>query len=352
MRSPRRSPSVSLGGRTVLVCGGAGFIGSNFIHHLLASHPRVKVVNFDALTYCGNLRNLVAVAHDRRYRFVRGDIADARAVARAYKRYRPTAVVNFAAETHVDRSIHGQPRDFLHANTDGVFTLLEEARRYGKLVKFVQVSTDEVYGSLPLGAARAFTEASPLNPTSPYAATKACGDLLCLAYAKTFGLPVAVTRCGNNFGPFQYPEKLIPFFVLRALASEPLPMYGDGRNRRDWVHVLDHCRAIEAVVRRGQPGQAYNVGARHERSNREVAAAILAALPASRSQVRYVADRPAHDRRYAIDPTKIERELGWRPRHSFGKAFAATVRWYVEHPAWVAQLQRRGAKFNEHLRRV
>ncbi len=313
----------------LLVTGGAGFIGSNFILYLLKNDTGVEIVNLDALTYAGNLENLAAVEHDPRYTFVRGDIADAGIVGRVMDTG-IEAVVNFAAESHVDRSIM-DPDAFIKTNVLGTNVLLSAARDH-KVGRFIQISTDEVYGSL--GPTGLFTEESPLAPTSPYSASKTAADLLALAYHKTFGLAVSVTRCSNNYGPYQFPEKLIPLFVTNAMENKSLPIYGDGKNIRDWIYVEDHSRAVETVLTKGKPGEIYNVGGSSERTNIEITDFILKALGKPDSLKRYVTDRPGHDRRYAIDSTKIRRELGWAPAFSFGQAMAETVAWYVNNRPW------------------
>jgi dTDP-glucose 4,6-dehydratase len=319
----------------LLVTGGAGFIGSNFIHHLLGTDPAVEIVNFDALTYAGNLENLREVADDPRYRFVKGDVSDSAEVAVALDES-IDAVVHFAAESHVDRSIEGAGI-FLTTNVLGTQILLERARQIGT-PRFVMVSTDEVYGSLGPDDA-AFSESTALAPNSPYSASKASADLLCRAYHHTFGLPVMVTRCSNNYGPYQFPEKLIPLMIANACEDRPLPVYGDGRNVRDWLHVLDHCRAIEAVLRRGAPGEIYNIGGKSERENIEVVRRLLEALHKPESLIQYVTDRLGHDRRYAIDASKIEGELGWTPQVRFEEGLAQTVQWYLEHGDWLEQVR-------------
>lgn len=322
---------------TVLVTGGAGFIGSNFIRLLRRERPGWRVVNLDRLTYAGNLENLAGVEEGPGYRFVRGDVAGREAVERLFAEEGFDAVVHFAAESHVDRSIL-DPSPFLDTNVKGTQVLLEAARSAwpgpgaGRRV-FLQVSTDEVYGSLGPDDPP-FTEASPLAPNSPYAASKAAADLLCRAYRETYGLPVVITRCGNNFGPYQFPEKLIPLFVTNALEGRPLPLYGDGRNVRDWIHVEDHCAAILRVLEAGRPGEVYNVGAGNERTNLEITRAILGLLGRPESLVRFVADRPGHDRRYALSARKLRAELDWAPRYTFEEGLAATVRWYAENRPW------------------
>jgi dTDP-glucose 4,6-dehydratase len=310
----------------LLVTGGSGFIGSNFVRHVLHAHADDSVVNLDKLTYAGNPANLADLADDPRYTFVKGDICDGalvRDLARGVD-----AIVNFAAESHVDRSIL-EPDAFLRTGVHGVFTLLEAVRDLA-IPRFVQISTDEVYGSIAEGSA---DERAPLAPTSPYSAAKAGGDLIALAYAHTHGTPVIVTRSSNNFGPFQYPEKVIPLFVTNALDDEPLPLYGDGRNVRDWLHVGDNCEAIDLVLRRGRAGEVYNIGGGHEVENVALTRDILRLTGRPETLVHRVKDRPGHDRRYSVDCTKV-RELGWRPRHPFADALAATVEWYRTHEAW------------------
>jgi dTDP-glucose 4,6-dehydratase len=325
---------------TILVTGGCGFIGSNFIHYLLQAEPEAAVVNFDALTYAGNLANLASLADEPRYRFVRGDIAD-RAAVEAVLAGGVHSVIHFAAESHVDRSIL-DCAPFVRTNVLGTQVLLDAARAHG-VQRFVQVSTDEVYGSL--GATGAFTEETPLAPNSPYAASKAAADLLVRSYVHTFGFPGIITRCSNNYGPYQFPEKIIPLFISNLLRDEPVPVYGDGSNVRDWIHVRDHCAAVHRVWRDGRPGEVYNVGGRCEKTNLELTHALLAAVGKPPSLIRYVQDRPGHDRRYAIDCTKIERELHWRPAVHFEEGLRQTVGWYRMHADWVAGV-RTGAYLN------
>ena len=312
----------------ILVTGGAGFIGANFVQHVLATHPEDEVVTFDLLTYAGNLANLESVMGDPRHRFVRADVADVDAVAAAVKGI--DAIAHFAAESHVDRSI-ADATIFLRTNVVGTQVLLDAARR-DKVGRFLQVSTDEVYGSL--GPTGAFTEETSLAPNSPYAASKAAADLLVRAAHHTHGLDAVITRCSNNYGPYQFPEKLIPLFVTNALADEPLPLYGDGRQVRDWIHVADHCRALDLVLRRGRAGEIYNIGGGNERCNVDVAGLILSTLGKPATLLRHVADRPGHDRRYAIDAGKMARELGWTPREPFADGIAATIDWYRTHRPW------------------
>jgi dTDP-glucose 4,6-dehydratase len=310
----------------ILVTGGAGFIGSNFVRYLLGAHPDDSVVNLDALTYAGNPENLRDVERDRRYRFVQGDIGDAALVGDLMTGM--DAVVHMAAETHVDRSNLGAD-DFLRTNVVGTHTLLEAARR-AKVGRFLAVSTDEVYGSIADGAAR---ETDALNPSNPYSASKAAADLMARAYWLTHRLPVVITRSSNNFGPYQYPEKVIPLFVTNALEGRPLPLYGDGRNVRDWLYVVDNCAAIDLVLRRGQDGEIYNIGGSHEVENIALTRAILRLVGQPETLITPVADRPGHDRRYALDSDKVAR-LGWRSTHTFEEALAATVQWYREHEGW------------------
>ncbi len=337
---------------TILVTGGAGFIGSNFVLDWVAQADE-PVVNLDKLTYAGNLANLQALAGDRRHLFVPGDIADRELVARLFAEHRPRAVLHFAAESHVDRSIHG-PGDFIQTNMVGTFCLLEEARAYWAALepaprdafRFLHVSTDEVYGSL--GATDpAFNETTPYAPNSPYSASKAGSDHLVRAYHHTYGLPTLTTNCSNNYGPYQFPEKLIPLMIANALAGKPLPVYGDGQNVRDWLYVGDHCSAIRAVLERGGAGEVYNIGGNSEQKNIDVVRTLCATLDSLRPSaggsyaelVTYVKDRPGHDRRYAIDAAKIRAELGWGPAETFASGLAKTVRWYLEHGDWVAEVQ-------------
>ena len=315
----------------LFVTGGAGFIGSAFVRLVLAEFPNYRIVNFDALTYAGNLENLEGVDPSR-HQFVRGDICDRAAVLAALEPG-ADAIVNFAAESHVDRSIASADA-FLRTNILGTQILLDAARERG-VKRFLQVSTDEVMGSLPDDDNAFFTEASPFEPNSPYAASKAAAEHMVRAAHHTFGLDTVVTRCGNNYGPRQFPEKLIPLLLANAMRDEAIPVYGDGKNVRDWIYVDDHCRAIWAVLKHGRSGDAYNIGARNQRRNIELVESILTQLGKPRSLIRYVKDRPGHDRRYAIDPSKIERELGWRPRETWETGLAKTIRWYQENTGWV-----------------
>src|SRR5438094_8172434 len=318
----------------LMVTGGCGFIGSNFIRHLIETDPAVSIVNFDALTYAGNLANLADVEVHPRYKFVRGDVADRAAVRKVVERG-VCGIIHFAAESHVDRSIQDSG-PFVRTNVLGTQVLLDAAREF-KVPRFVQISTDEVYGSL--GATGYFTEETPLAPNSPYAASKAAADLLVRSYVHTFGLPAVITRCSNNYGPYQFPEKMVPLFITNLLRDEPVPVYGDGLNVRDWIHVRDHCAAIDRVWREGRVGEVYNIGGRCERTNLDLTNALLEIMVKPRSLIRFVRDRPGHDRRYAMDSTKIERELGWRPRIPFEEGLRETIHWYESHPDWVANIR-------------
>lgn len=322
----------------LLITGGAGFIGSNFVRYMLNNHPSYKLVNLDVLSYAGNLQNLIDVEMNPNYRFVKSDITDANAIQHVFSEgWGGTAfdaVVNFAAESHVDRSI-ADPQTFTRTNMLGTHVLLDEARR-AQVTKFVQVSTDEVYGTL--GERGYFTEASPILPNSPYSASKSGADCLVRAYHKTYGLNVNITRCSNNYGPYQFPEKLIPLMVIRAIQGESLPVYGDGLNVRDWLHVEDHCRAIDLVLHGGRAGDVYNVGGQNEQTNIDIVRAILRELGSSSSQIQFVEDRLGHDRRYAIDATKIHTELGWEPRRHFDEGLIETINWYANHVDWWRQV--------------
>lgn len=325
---------------TILVTGGAGFIGSNFIRLVLKERPSYKVINLDALTYAGNLENLRDVEGHPQYRFIKGNICDRNLVEEVFGDFKPNIVVNFAAESHVDRSIE-DPRAFLETNIIGTYVLLETARKYWNqteakiqqlMDKFIQVSTDEVYGEL--GEYGYFTEESPLAPNSPYSASKASADMLARAYFKTYKLPVIITRCSNNYGQYQFPEKLIPLMITNALEDKELPVYGDGMNVRDWIHVEDHCRGILAALERGIPGEVYNFGCNNERKNIEIVELILKELGKPRELIRFVKDRPGHDRRYAIDASKARKELGWEPKINFEEGIRSTIQWYIENKEW------------------
>jgi dTDP-glucose 4,6-dehydratase len=336
----------------ILVTGGAGFIGSNFVLDWLAQSDE-PVLNLDALTYAGNLQNLASLEGDARHVFVRGDIGDRALVDRLLAEHRPRAIVHFAAESHVDRSIHG-PGEFMRTNVQGTFTLLEAARAHWSALqedqkaafRFLHVSTDEVYGSLQPGAP-AFTETHPYEPNSPYSASKAASDHLVRAWHHTYGLPTLTTNCSNNYGPYHFPEKLIPLMIVNALAGKPLPVYGDGQQIRDWLYVKDHCSGIRAVLARGRLGETYNIGGWNEQANIDIVHRVCALLDELRPDpagprarlITHVADRPGHDRRYAIDARKVERELGWRPAETFETGIRKTVQWYLDHADWVAGVQ-------------
>ena len=319
-------------GMKILVTGGCGFIGSNFIRYLLKTYPDYSVINVDKLTYAGNLENLSDLSPSPRYHFLRGDIADASQMEERVSKG-VDAVVNFAAESHVDRSIE-DPTAFMKTNVFGTFVLLETLRKVfpKQRILFLHVSTDEVYGSL--GESGAFTEETPLAPNSPYAASKTAADMMVRAYYQTYGLPAIITRCSNNYGPYQFPEKLIPLMISNAMEDKELPMYGDGLNIRDWIHVEDHCRGLDVVLHRGRKGEVYNIGGRSERTNLSVAQAILDHLGKPHSLLRFVADRPGHDRRYAMDFSKIEKELGWSPSVTFEDGIRRTVEWYQTYRQW------------------
>ena len=334
--------------KSLLVTGGAGFIGSNFIVFMLQKYKSIHIVNLDALTYAGNLSNLEQISQDTRYSFAKGSIGDQQLVSDLFSEYQIDTVVNFAAESHVDRSIV-EPELFLETNILGTHTLLENARdnwsndpgnkhcqEYQEGVKFVQISTDEVYGSL--GDKGMFTESTPLAPNSPYSASKASADLIVRAYHKTYGLPVNITRCSNNHGPYQFPEKLIPLMINNCLHGDKLPVYGDGLNVRDWLYVDDHCSAIDAVISNGVVGEVYNIGGNNEKSNIEIVRMIIKALGRDDSLIDYITDRPGHDRRYAINSSKITTELGWSPAFPFETAINKTIEWYLENQTWVEQV--------------
>ena len=319
--------------KTVVVTGGAGFIGSNFIFYLLRERPGVRVVCLDRLTYAGNLSTLRGVMDRPDFRFVKADICDREAVLRLFEEEKPDAVVNFAAESHVDRSIE-DPGVFLRTNILGTQTLMDACRACG-VKRFHQVGTDEVYGDLPIDRPDLlFTEETPIRASSPYSASKASADLLALAYHRTYGLPVTVSRCSNNYGPYQFPEKLIPLMIVNALSDRPLPVYGEGLNVRDWLYVEDHCRAIDLILRGGRPGEVYNIGGHNEMRNIDIVKLICAELGKPESLITHVADRKGHDRRYAIDPSKIGAELGWRPETRFADGIRRTIRWYLDNRDW------------------
>ena len=318
---------------TVIVTGGAGFIGSNYIFYLLEKYPEDRVVCLDKLTYAGNLSTLKSVMDNPRFRFVKADICDREAVFALFEEEHPDVVVNFAAESHVDRSIDN-PGVFLQTNVIGTATLMDACRKYG-IARFHQVSTDEVYGDLPLDRPDLlFTEQTPIHTSSPYSSSKAGADLLVMAYHRTYGLPCTISRCSNNYGPYQFPEKLIPLMIANALNDKPLPVYGEGKNVRDWLYVEDHCKAIDLIVRRGRVGETYNIGGHNEMANIDIVKLICRELGKPESLITYVTDRKGHDLRYAIDPAKIHGELGWLPETMFAEGIRKTIRWYLDNRAW------------------
>ena len=324
----------------LLICGGAGFIGSNFVRLMINKYPEYKIVNYDKLTYAGNLDNLKDVENRPNYTFVKGDITDLEKLNETIKEHNITHIINFAAETHVDRSIHGGCKDFVLTNVLGVQMLLDAAR-INKIEKMVNVSTDEVFGDLDLDDERKFDEKWPIMPNMPYAAAKAGGDLMCNAYFVTQKVPVIVTHCSNNYGPYQFPEKVIPFFIFKLLAGEKVPVYGDGLNVRDWIHVLDHGKALDLLLHKGNPGEVYNIGSDNERNNMELTKMILKVLGKDEEMIEYVTDRPGHDRKYAIDATKIK-TLGWvpdYPREKFEEGLRETVEWYKNNTEWVENIK-------------
>lgn len=340
----------------LLVCGGAGFIGSNFIRYMLGKYSGYRIVNFDKLTYAGNLDNLRDIENNANYKFVQGDITDFDKLNEVVKENNIDHIINFAAETHVDRSIHGGCKDFVLTNTLGVQMILDVVK-FNNIQKFVNVSTDEVYGALELDEDREFTENTPIWPNMPYAAAKAGGDLMCNAYFVTHKVPVVVTHCSNNYGPYQFPEKLIPFFVFKLMKGEKVPVYGDGLNVRDWIHVLDHASALDLMLQKGIPGEIYNVGSDNERSNLELTKMILSVMNKGEDMIEYVTDRPGHDRRYAIDASKIK-SLGWSPdytREKFAEGLKETVEWYQNNGEWVEKIRAKKKdemnKFQENLDR-
>jgi dTDP-glucose 4,6-dehydratase len=330
----------------LLVTGGAGFIGSNFIRYMLSSHPEVKVANLDSLTYAGNLENLRGLESDPRYHFVRGDICERGTVDSVLKQHAIDTVVHFAAESHVDRSIMGATV-FVQTNVLGTQALLDASREAGVRL-FIHVSTDEVYGSLP--STGKFSETTPLHPNSPYAASKAASDMLALACHHTYGFPVIVTRCSNNYGPYQFPEKLIPLMIANALENKPLPVYGDGLNVRDWLYVGDHCAAIDAVIRKGLVGEVYNIGGNNEWANIDIVKLLLALLGKPESLISFVKDRPGHDRRYAMDASKIRGELEWEPAHTFERGIRETVDWYLKNQSWWKHVM--SGEYREYYRKM
>ncbi|MBI5045069.1 MAG: dTDP-glucose 4,6-dehydratase [Candidatus Levybacteria bacterium] len=340
----------------LLVCGGAGFIGTNFVKHMLSAHPDYQIVNYDKLTYAGNKENLKEQEGNPHYVFEHGDITDLDRLNEVIKKHKITHVINFAAETHVDRSIHGGTKEFVLTNTLGVQMVLD-AVRFNEIERFINVSTDEVYGSLGLDENRLFTESTPIWPNMPYAAAKAGGDLMCNAYWVTHKVPVIVTHCSNNYGPYQFPEKLIPFFVFKLLKGEKVPVYGDGLNVRDWIHAVDHGKALDLLLHKGNVGEVYNIGSDNERSNIEVTKMILSIMGFGEERIEYIQDRPGHDRRYAIDATKIM-SLGWKPdypRERFENGLRETIEWYKSNTEWVEHIWNRKKDemntFQENLER-
>lgn len=322
----------------ILITGGAGFIGGNFCHYMLEKHPEDDYVCLDALTYAGNMETLADIIDKPNFKFVKGNICDKELVEKLFEDEKFDIVINFAAESHVDRSIEN-PKLFLESNIIGVQTLMDACRKYG-IKRYHQVSTDEVYGDLPLDRPDLFFhEDTPIHTSSPYSASKASADLLVQAYYRTFKLPVTISRCSNNYGAYQFPEKLIPLIIKKAQNDEPLPIYGKGENVRDWLHVLDHCSAIDLIVRKGRVGEVYNIGGHNERTNLEVVKTILKVLGKPESLITYVTDRPGHDRRYAIDPTKMETELGWKPVYTFDTGIVETIKWNVENKEWLANVE-------------
>ena len=333
----------------VIVTGGAGFIGGNFVHYMLKFHPKYEIVCLDSLTYAGNTETLANVIDDPHFRFFRADITDRSAVFRIFEKTRPDIVVNFAAESHVDRSIEN-PGVFLNTNTIGAQNIMDACRVYG-VRRFHQVSTDEVYGDLPLDRHDLlFTEESPIRTSSPYSASKAAADLLVQAYHRTYGLPATISRCSNNYGPYQFPEKLIPLMIINALNDKPLPVYGEGLNIRDWLYVEDHCRAIDLIIHGGTVGEVYNIGGHNEMRNIDIVRLICSALGKPESLITHVSDRKGHDLRYAIDPSKIHAELGWTPETEFADGLCRTIQWYLDNRSWWEHII--SGKYKEHYKRM
>lgn len=322
---------------TIVVTGGAGFIGGNFVYYMLNTHPDYKIVCLDKLTYAGNLSTLNGAMNNPNFEFVKADICDRAAADNLFSRVKPEIVVNFAAESHVDRSIEN-PELFLQINIIGTSVLMDACRKHG-VKRFHQVSTDEVYGDLPLDRPDLlFTETTPIHTSSPYSSSKASADLLALAYYRTYGLPITISRCSNNYGPYHFPEKLIPLMIVNALDGKPLPVYGDGKNVRDWLYVTDHCKAIDVIIHKGRPGEVYNVGGHNEMTNIDIVKLICKKLNKPESLIKFVTDRKGHDRRYAIDPAKITRELGWTPETAFADGIQKTVDWYLANEQWWRQI--------------
>jgi dTDP-glucose 4,6-dehydratase len=317
---------------TIVVTGGAGFIGSNFIFYMLDKYPEYHIVCLDKLTYAGNLETLTNVMENPKFRFVKGDICDKKTVSALFQEEKPDIIVNFAAESHVDKSIEN-PQLFLETNILGTATLMDACRQFG-IKRFHQVSTDEVYGDLPYNSSELFTETTPIHPNSPYSSSKAAADLLVQAYNRTYGLPVTISRCSNNYGPYQFPEKLIPLMIINALNNKELPVYGDGLNVRDWIHVEDHCRAIDLIIHKGENGEVYNIGGHNEVRNIDIVKLICKELGKPENLITFVEDRKGHDRRYAIDVTKIKEELRWEPKMIFKFGIRSTIQWYLENQVW------------------
>ncbi|MBU0952463.1 MAG: dTDP-glucose 4,6-dehydratase [Elusimicrobia bacterium] len=330
----------------LLVTGGAGFIGSNFIRHIINKYPKYKIINLDKLTYAGNLDNLKDIEKNPNYKFVKADICDAPVIDKLLQNEKIDCIVNFAAETHVDRSIH-EPVSFLQTDVFGTFTLLEASKKYA-IERYIQISTDEVYGSTDQGS---FTEQSTISPNSPYSASKSSGDLMVRAYVKTYNFPGIITRSSNNFGPFQYPEKIIPLFVTNAIEDQKLPLYGDGKNVRDWLYVIDNCEAIDIVLHKGKSGEIYNIGGGKEMQNIEITKMVLNLMNKPESLIKPVADRAGHDRRYSIDCSKIKSELGWKPKYNFETALEETVNWYVKNRKWWEQIKKKQKDFKEFYKK-
>lgn len=333
--------------KRILVGGGAGFIGSNFIYHLLEKYPSYEVINYDVLTYAANIENMRMAEKNPNYKFVKGDIADYEKLEEIAKQGLD-AIVNFAAETAVGRSVHGKAADFIHSNVVGTHTLLELVKNY-KIPRFVQISTDEVYGTVGLNEDRKFTEDSPFLPNVPYAAAKAGGDLMCRAYFNTYKTPVIVTHCSNNYGPYQHPEKLIPYFIFRAINNQSLPVHGDGQHIRDWIYVRDHCEAIDLVLHKGAVGEVYNIGSDNERPTIDIAKIILDLIGRPYSLINHVPDRPGNDRRYSISASKADRELGWEPKHTFENAMPKTIQWYQHNIDWVEKIKEKDQDFTNYI---
>ena len=336
------------GNTTMLVLGGAGFIGSNFIRQMVSNSPNTKIICVDALTYAGNRENLKGLPA-KCFVFIKGDITDAMHMKKIFIKYAPSYVINFAAESHVDKSIHGGAEAFIRTNVYGTTVLLEALRQTPSVKKFVQVSTDEVYGALALDSKKKFTEQSSLAPNSPYAASKAGADLVARAFYTTYALPIVITRCSNNYGPYQHPEKLIPYSITRIMRREPIAIYGDGKYVRDWIHVEDHCRALGLILMKGVSGEIYNIGTDDEIDNLTLAKRMLAHFKKGHDALSFVKDRPGHDRRYAVDASKIKKELGWKPKHSFRTSFEPTIAWYVQNMGWVKRALARAGVANTHI---